>query len=112
MNIDEPMGITAILVSAIAALWKVLQMQYSKVETRLSTKLDKCEEKHEEVNTSLLTLHSQLGELRGRQQGVEDLASQVLRVVAESRVNTNELTTKTTTTTTTTEAAEAATHDD
>mgnify|MGYP002634551002 FL=1 len=101
MSIDEPMGITAILVSAIAALWKVLQMQYSKVETRLSTKLDKCEEKHEEVNMSLLTLHSQLGELRGRQQGVEDLASQVLRVVAESRVNTTELT-----------ATEAATHDD
>ena len=101
MSIDEPMGITAILVSAIAALWKVLQMQYSKVETRLSAKLDKCEEKHEEVNADLLTLHSQLGELRGRQQGVEDLASQVLRVVAESRVTTSEAT-----------ATGAATHDD
>ena len=82
---DQPLTIGAIFVTltgAVAALWKAMNDRSSKMETRLTLKLDHCEEKHGEVNSTLLTMAQELGELKGRQEGINTLAEQVLSVVA------------------------------
>ena len=73
------------LCAVIGTLWKVLNTQSINVEKRLTTKLDQCELKHEDVTNTLLKMASEVGELRGRQEGVNSLAEQVLAVVAETK---------------------------
>jgi hypothetical protein len=84
--IQNPLTLAAVfaaLIGAIGTLWRVLHTQNLNVEKRLTTKLDQCEEKHGEVNQKLLNMAIDLGELRGRQDGVNSLAEQVLAVVAD-----------------------------
>lgn len=66
------------LLAAIGYLWR------EQLRTRQQTeaKLTKCEEGHAETANKLLVMAEQLGELRGRQDGVTQLAEQVLSAVS------------------------------
>lgn len=66
-----------VLAGVIALFWKVISKHH--IDTK--TKLDMCEEKHEETNTQLLTLTGKVGELEGRQNGIEHMSTAVLEEV-------------------------------
>jgi hypothetical protein len=87
-TVENPVTLGVIfsaLCAVIGTLWKVLNTQSINVEKRLTTKLDECEKKHEDVTNTLLKMSAEVGELRGRQEGVNSLAEQVLAVVAETK---------------------------
>ena len=46
-------------------------------------KLEVCEEKHEETQATLMDVKEELGVLRGRQEGVTQLAKQVIEAVSK-----------------------------
>lgn len=49
------------LVTTIGHLWKTIREN----EKRITTKLDKCEEKHDESNKAIVDLAQKVGEARG-----------------------------------------------
>jgi hypothetical protein len=53
-------------------------------QKRTEEKLEVCEEKHEKTQTDLMEVKEELGVLRGRQEGVTQLAKQVLEVVEQN----------------------------
>lgn len=90
---EEPMSISSILYTGISILagvvvlfWRMLVDSNKRTEEKLS----KCESKHEGVSTQFSDLRAELGFLKGRQDGIESLANQVLTTVAElHRKNTH-----------------------
>lgn len=73
-------GITAVT-SALVFMWR----QITEAAKRTAIKLDACEECHRKTQDRIVSLVRELGELKGRQDGIEELASNVLKAVAESR---------------------------
>lgn len=67
----------ATLAGAIAYLWR----QSNESNLRVEKKLEACEESHKETQTTIVCLSRELGELKGKQAGIELLAKQVLEVV-------------------------------
>ena len=53
-------------------------------QKRTEEKLEVCEEKHEATQAALMDMKEELGVLRGRQEGVTQLAKQVLEVVEQN----------------------------
>jgi len=53
-------------------------------QKRTEEKLEVCEEKHETTQQTLMDVKEELGVLRGRQEGVTQLAKQVLEVVEQN----------------------------
>lgn len=84
---DDPLTAGAAvltLTGAIGVLWKVIHGKFEKVEDRLITKLDKCEEHHNRVTETIIVMNREIGTLAGRQEATVDLATDVLRILAES----------------------------
>lgn len=76
-------GAGVALSGSIAALFRYVVTQTKKNTDRLEAKLDECEVKHESTQTELKELTFQVGEMKGYQKGIEDLAKQVLEVVGK-----------------------------
>lgn len=67
--------------SALALLWRNTEASTQ----RLVKKVDECEGKHDAQNAELKQVYREIGELRGRQEGVSQLAEQVLAAVVNAR---------------------------
>ena len=69
-------AISAVFLVAISMLWRRLALGDRKsdertaaTETRLMTKLDECEKKHEAANKEIVTLSEKVGHLEGEMEG-------------------------------------------
>lgn len=72
----------------IIALWKFIQTNMQKTESRIAGKLDECEAKHEESTAKLLELTREVGELGGKMEGynqarddLKSLSDEVLKII-------------------------------
>lgn len=65
----------------VAFLWRQISANNQKTES----KLEKCEQSHQATHDMILGLTRKVGELEGRQQGISELADQVLAVVAKQK---------------------------
>jgi len=71
-------AVGAVFSAAFWKLWK--RVERDSAETK--AELDKCVEDHIQAKEQVATLKEDLGFLRGRQDGIEDLARNVLEIVA------------------------------
>jgi len=79
LNAEMVLGAISALGGAIVYLWRSQVVSTSKTET----KLERCEDGHRESHAKMMEITDKLGELRGRQAGITDLAESVLKTVAE-----------------------------
>ena len=92
VSTTEVVAAITCLGGAIGVLWMSLQKTIAgkiehteKLYAETAKKLDQCEVKHDEVSLKMVQMSSEIGELRGRQAGVTELAKQVLEVVARGK---------------------------
>jgi len=64
-----------------AAVVELYRRMASNV-TRITGKLEKCEERHEKREVEMREMSSRIGHLEGEAEGVRGLAQQVLEIVA------------------------------
>ena len=81
-------SIAGTLVGAIVVLWRQMHTHQkdvhdSLVEQHVKTEkeLQKCNEGHQETNRQMLEFSREMGELKGRQAGIESLSTRVLNEV-------------------------------
>lgn len=89
LSMTEIAAVVGALAAVIGALWASdKKTTNSRMEAnekhigQLSTQLDECEGKHEQAHDSMLKLTAEVSELRGKQEGVNSFAKQVMEVVA------------------------------
>lgn len=75
-------SVLTLLGGAIATLWRNLHAAQLATEKKLEAKLDHCEIQHKDANDKILSLAVEIAEVRGRQEGVNSLAQEVLKVVS------------------------------
>jgi len=75
-------SVLTLLGGAIATLWRNLHAAQQATEKKLEAKLEHCEMQHKDSNSKILSLAIEVAEVRGRQEGVNSLAQEVLKVVA------------------------------
>lgn len=66
------------LAGVVGFLWKQIYASQKKTEE----KLEHCESSHKETQATLLVMSRDLGELKGKQEGISELANQVLTVIS------------------------------
>lgn len=81
-------SIAAMLVGAIGYLWRAIVQNQKEIHRSLidqnaktERELAKCNEGHVETNRQLLEFSREMGELKGRQNGIENLSNRVLTEV-------------------------------
>lgn len=72
-------GAISVLGGVVAFLWR----QISAAQLKTEAKLEACEKTHAETQEMMLGMVRELGELRGKQDGISEMAGQVLKTVAE-----------------------------
>lgn len=72
-------GAVATLSGVVVFLWRQITTNYQKTET----KLDLCEQTHNKTQELIVGLTREVGELKGRQQGIDELAKEVLKAVTK-----------------------------
>ena len=72
-------GAVATLSGVVVFLWRQITTNYQKTET----KLDLCEQTHYKTQELIVGLTREVGELKGRQQGIDELAKEVLKAVTK-----------------------------
>lgn len=75
------MAAIASLSGAIVYLWRYI----SDVQKKTESKLEECENAHKASHESMLSLTREVGELKGRQQGVTELAEKVLQEISKTK---------------------------
>ena len=83
LDISMILGGFGALTAVIGYLWR----EHINDKKAVETKLEKCESSHVESVKSTLELTREVGELKGRQEGVNSLARQVLEMIAEGKKN-------------------------
>jgi hypothetical protein len=73
------------LAGVVSVLYRSIRRQHLADRRQLETKLDQCETKHEANDAKVLELVKEVAYLRGQQDGLRTLATQVLQVVEENR---------------------------
>jgi cell division protein FtsB len=76
----------ALFTAAFWKLWKRVETDHQETKAEL----DKCEKDHIATKEEMASLKEDLGFLRGRQDGIEDLARNVLEVVARGATQKND----------------------
>ncbi len=76
-------GITAALAGAVTVLWKAASSHARATEQRLETKLDECEEKHEQANKDLHNFWEKVGELSGKVHIAEQVNNSIQALHAD-----------------------------
>lgn len=71
-------GMTAVS-GVVVVFWKLHLSAVAKTDE----KLKHCEESHSAVHTEMINVKAEMGYLRGRQEGIEGLAREVLEIVAK-----------------------------
>lgn len=89
MELDRTMVLTGFgaMATVITALWAMVRSNMKQSERRserTEAALDDCEKRHKETHVQILDLTRQLGEVKGKQDGINELAHAVLRTVAGS----------------------------
>lgn len=79
--IQSPASLWTLLLiafGAIGTLWKMSQAKATQLESRLSKKLDNCEQQHSETTKQIIVLTREVGLLTGRHQAIESIEKQIV----------------------------------
>jgi len=81
----------SVMAGVVGVFWKLHLNAVAKTDE----KLKHCEESHTAVHTEMINVKAEMGYLRGRQEGIEGLAREVLEVVAKQAQACEHCTSKT-----------------
>lgn len=73
-------GIATFFGGAIAVLWRIIEGSRKATETRAVT----LETKNDALNTEMLTIKQDMGELKGRQLGIEQTCELAMKTVRDA----------------------------
>jgi len=78
-------GVICSLTAAIVELFRRITKNSKKIEEKLET----CEQEHRRRDSEYLALSNKLSRMEGEQEGIKNLANQVLLLIAEKNKNKN-----------------------
>jgi hypothetical protein len=74
-------GVVCSLVGAVLELWRRIAAHSKKIEE----KLELCEKEHRRRDIEYLNLSNKLSKMEGEQEGIRNLANQILVIVAKGK---------------------------